>query len=81
VDFGLLARLAGYAGADRALTQRIAVANTALDALTLSREAGVALGDAVASAARTAAVEVLRGSPVEVDIVVIDRAGVIVGRA
>ena len=81
VDFAFLARLASSAGAPDELAARIATANTALDALTISREAGFRLGDAVAERARDTAVDVLRGAPVDVDIVVIDRAGIIVGRA
>jgi cobalt-precorrin-5B (C1)-methyltransferase len=56
-------------------------ANTALDALQQCTAAGVPLGDLVAAGARETARGVLRGAPVEVDVVVIDRAGTVVGRA
>ena len=56
-------------------------ANTALEALRLCQEAGVPLGDRIAERARRTAEGVLREAPVAVDIVVIDRAGTIVGRA
>ena len=46
-----------------------------------SAAAGFPLGDLVAAGARDTALGVLRGAPVEVDVVVIDRAGTIVGRA
>ena len=69
VDFDFLAALA----ADPA----VATANTALDALRICP----ALGDLVAATARDTALGVLRGAPVAVDVVVIDRAGVIVGRS
>jgi cobalt-precorrin-5B (C1)-methyltransferase len=81
VDLAGLAELARARGADAALVERIAAGNTALDALMISQDAGFALGDAVAAAARLAALDILRGAPIEVDIVVIDRAGTIVGRA
>lgn len=79
VDLGLLARLAREAGhAD--VADPIERANTALHALQLAREHGLPLGDLVASRARRTALEVLAGAAVEVDVVVVDRAGVIVGR-
>ncbi|GAA2391122.1 cobalt-precorrin-5B (C(1))-methyltransferase [Nonomuraea africana] len=76
VNLGLLAGLVGSAE----LAERIRGANTALHALRLAQEAGEPLGDLVAERAHATAVGVLRGAPVEVDVVVIDRAGVIVGR-
>ncbi|WTW93725.1 cobalt-precorrin-5B (C(1))-methyltransferase [Streptomycetaceae bacterium NBC_01309] len=65
------------------LVRRIRGANTALHALQLARAAGVPLGDAVARAALRTAQDVLRGSafPIEVDIIAVDRAGTVVGRA
>jgi cobalt-precorrin-5B (C1)-methyltransferase len=59
----------------------VRTANTALDALQQCQAAGLPLGDLVAAGARATALGVLRGAPVEVDVVVIDRAGAIVGRA
>jgi cobalt-precorrin-5B (C1)-methyltransferase len=56
-------------------------ANTALDALQQCQAAGLPLGDLVAAGARRTALGVLRGAPVEVDVVVIDRAGTVVGLA
>jgi cobalt-precorrin-5B (C1)-methyltransferase len=81
VDLPGLAALARRGGADAELAERLAAANTALDALQLSHAAGFPLGDAVAEAAREQAQAVLREAPVHVDVVVIDRAGTIVGRA
>ncbi|MFD7548171.1 cobalt-precorrin-5B (C(1))-methyltransferase [Streptomyces sp. NPDC059578] len=80
VDKGFLASLAAGAGADAALTGAISTANTGLAALRLAEEAGVPLGDLVAAQARSEALAVLRGAPVAVDVVCIDRAGLIVGR-
>jgi cobalt-precorrin-5B (C1)-methyltransferase len=77
----LLASLAASVGGSPALVEQVRTANTALGALQLCQAAGLPLGDLVADRARTTALEVLRDSPVAVDIVVIDRGGTIVGRA
>jgi cobalt-precorrin-5B (C1)-methyltransferase len=69
VDFAFLAALAA--------DERLRAANTALDALRINP----AIGDLVAAQAKATADGVLGGAPVSVDVVVIDRAGVIVGRA
>ncbi|RGD56214.1 cobalt-precorrin-5B (C(1))-methyltransferase [Kitasatospora xanthocidica] len=81
VDKGYLAGLARRGGADEALAEAVAGANTALEAVQLCRAAGVPLGDLVAEAARATALGVLVGSPVAVDVICIDRAGTVVGRA
>jgi cobalt-precorrin-5B (C1)-methyltransferase len=78
VDVGSLADL--VAGIDPALAAEVRAANTALDALRISQRAGVPLGDLIATRARATALDVLRGAPVDVDVVVIDRAGIVVGR-
>lgn len=80
VDLAHLASLAVAAGGNEALADSIRPANTAAEALVLAATAGVPLGDAVAAAARDEAVAVLRGAPVVVDVVCIDRAGTVVGR-
>ncbi|QFZ18045.1 cobalt-precorrin-5B (C(1))-methyltransferase [Saccharothrix syringae] len=77
VDLGFLASLVG----DPALAEAVRGANTALGALRVCQAAGVPLGDLVAARAKAVADGVLRGAPVEVDVVVVDRAGVVVGRA
>ncbi|MER6047642.1 cobalt-precorrin-5B (C(1))-methyltransferase [Streptomyces sp. NPDC001793] len=81
VDKGFLADLARQGGADEALAQAVAEANTGLAALQLCAAAGVPLGDLVAVTARDASLAVLRGAPVAVDVICIDRAGLVVGRA
>ncbi|WP_028936035.1 cobalt-precorrin-5B (C(1))-methyltransferase [Pseudonocardia spinosispora] len=81
VDLDALADAALDAGADTELARRISAGNTALDALRLGQEAGFALGDLVARRALATAEDVLRGAPVSTDVLVIDRAGTIVGRA
>ncbi|MDQ1661583.1 MAG: cobalt-precorrin-5B (C1)-methyltransferase [Blastococcus sp.] len=81
VDTGALAGLVRAAGAAPELVDGVRSANTALDALQQCQAAGLPLGDLVAAGARETALGVLRGAPVEVDVVVIDRAGTVVGRA
>ncbi|MFF0745911.1 cobalt-precorrin-5B (C(1))-methyltransferase [Streptomyces sp. NPDC004111] len=81
VDKGFLAELARRGGADEALAAEIAAANTGLAALQLCQARGVPLGDLVAVGARDEALSVLRGAPVAVDVICIDRAGTVVGRS
>jgi cobalt-precorrin-5B (C1)-methyltransferase len=81
VDKGFLAELARLGGAGEELAARIAEANTGLAALQLCAAAGVPLGDLVAVRARDEALAVLRGAPVAVDVICIDRAGTVVGRS
>ncbi len=45
-----------------------------------ARTHGLPLGDLIAARAKDTALDVLRGAPVDVDVVVIDRAGTVVGR-
>ncbi|MGY1732711.1 cobalt-precorrin-5B (C(1))-methyltransferase [Geodermatophilus sp. SYSU D01045] len=80
VSFDSLAARVASAGGSPALVEGVRGANTALDALRQCQAAGLPLGDLVAAGARETALGVLRGAPVEVDVVVIDRAGAIVGR-
>jgi cobalt-precorrin-5B (C1)-methyltransferase len=81
VSFAALAELVAGAGGTAELVEGVRTANTALDALRQCQAAGLPLGDLVAAGARRTAEGVLLGAPVEVDVVVIDRAGTIVGRA
>ncbi|GAA3210896.1 cobalt-precorrin-5B (C(1))-methyltransferase [Actinocorallia longicatena] len=81
VNKDFLATLAMEAGATDTLATEIRTANTALAALHLSQAAGVPLADRIAAHARRTAEHVLREAPVTVDVIVIDRAGTIVGRA
>lgn len=81
VDFDWLAeRLAELGGGDDALAAA-RTANTANQVLTEAMAAGLPLADRIAAAARTTALDVLGDAGVAVDVVVIDRAGAIVGRA
>ncbi|MFD4719059.1 cobalt-precorrin-5B (C(1))-methyltransferase [Streptomyces sp. NPDC058423] len=81
VDKGFLADLARRGGAEEELAAEVAAANTGLAALQSCAARGVPLGDLVAATARDQALEVLRGAPVTVDVVCVDRAGTVVGRS
>ncbi|MEU8702847.1 cobalt-precorrin-5B (C(1))-methyltransferase [Streptomyces sp. NPDC048680] len=81
VDKPFLAALARRGGADEALAAEVAGANTGLAALQACQARNVPLGDLVAVAARDEALAVLRGAPVAVDVICIDRAGTVVGRS
>jgi cobalt-precorrin-5B (C1)-methyltransferase len=62
-------------------SKRIRSANTALEVLEMTREAGLDLPRLVAARARGTALETLRGAPVEVDVMVTDRAGALLAHA
>ncbi|MFF4181886.1 cobalt-precorrin-5B (C(1))-methyltransferase [Streptomyces sp. NPDC001691] len=81
VDKPFLAGLARAGGAPESLAAEVEQANTGLAALQLCTAAGVPLGDLVAARARDEALGVLRGAPVAVDVICIDRAGHVVGRS
>ncbi|MEO5874021.1 MAG: cobalt-precorrin-5B (C(1))-methyltransferase, partial [Streptosporangiaceae bacterium] len=80
VNKDLLAEIVRTAGGGSDLAESVRTANTALGALHLCQAAAFPLGDLIAARARAVARDVLREAPVEVDVVVIDRAGTIVGR-
>ncbi len=75
VDCDFLARLAQGATA-----AEIREANSAKHAFEIAAAAGVNLGHNVAEAAWRTAAEVLRGAPVELEIVVFDREGGLIAR-
>ncbi|MEZ5788222.1 MAG: cobalt-precorrin-5B (C(1))-methyltransferase [Xanthobacteraceae bacterium] len=81
VDLALLADFAEKAGAPPALCERIRSANTAAEAFALAQAEDIALGDAVARAARETALRVVAGRDIAVEIVLFDRAGQLVGSA
>jgi cobalt-precorrin-5B (C1)-methyltransferase len=74
VDFTRLGELAAGIGAD---ASRIAAANTALEALEI---AGPPLAEAIAREAAEVAADVLRGAPIAIEVIVIDRGGAIQAR-
>ena len=81
VDLAAMAETVRAAGGDGELVARVAASNTALEALGHCQDAGLPLGDLIAEKALRTAAGVLREAPVAVDVVVVDRAGTVVGRA
>ncbi|HTJ57934.1 MAG TPA: cobalt-precorrin-5B (C(1))-methyltransferase [Devosiaceae bacterium] len=81
VDLAMLADLLGGLGAGANLIERARAANTANEVLGLAQGSGLPLADAVARGARDAAQVVLGTSGVLADVLVIDRAGRIVGES
>ena len=80
VDFAGLGELVAELGANADPVATARGANTAGQALALSREAGVALGDAVARRAREVALATISGG-IAVDVCVFDREGGLAGHA
>jgi len=81
VDLAALAAAVREDGGSDEAADAVLASNTALDALQRCQALGFDLGGLVARQALATAREVLREAEVETDIVVIDRAGTIVGRA
>jgi cobalt-precorrin-5B (C1)-methyltransferase len=81
LDLTTLACLAIQCGANDALALRIAQANTGFEAQSLARAQGIALGDAVAARARETALDLLKGTAILLDLIVVDRDGTPIGRA
>ncbi|HSM40547.1 MAG TPA: cobalt-precorrin-5B (C(1))-methyltransferase [Afifellaceae bacterium] len=78
VDLDLLAAIAREEGGDAAVAAAIRNANTAAEALELARQADIDLAGPVAGRAVTIAKETLGNAPVDVDIMIVDRAGNII---
>jgi cobalt-precorrin-5B (C1)-methyltransferase len=81
VDLAALAGLAKAAGGSDALAQQIMASNTAAEAFGYAAAENVALGNQVARAAQQAAMNVVSSSGIDVEIVLFDRDGLLVGHA
>jgi cobalt-precorrin-5B (C1)-methyltransferase len=81
VDLDALAGLATASGGSGALGKRITQSNTAAEAFAHAAADGIALGDAVARGARATAQRVVGSAPIEIEVVLFDRDGRMVGRA
>src|SRR6516165_6767792 len=81
VDLAALAEFARNAGASTALRERILASDTAAEAFGHAAAQGVALGDEVARAAQRTAARVVEGRGIDIEVVVFDRDGALVGRA
>jgi cobalt-precorrin-5B (C1)-methyltransferase len=63
------------------LKPNVLSANTAQQVFELCRQEGVDIAQVMARAALTTAIDVLRGAPIAVDIVIVDRKGQIIAHA
>ncbi|WP_300299949.1 cobalt-precorrin-5B (C(1))-methyltransferase [Ferrovibrio sp.] len=81
VDRAVLSQWLGECGGDAALVTRAAEANTALEVLQMARQAHLPLGDHVARLACETAKRIAAPAHIDIDVVVVDRAGDIVGRS
>lgn len=81
VDLDWLADRLAELGAAPELVAEARTANTAAQVLGMARAAGLPLADRVAELARAAALATLDGAQVEVEVLVTDRGGAIVGAA
>lgn len=80
-DLEALAKVAAAAGAPADLTERMARANTVLECFQLADQACFALGEIVAGQARAVATDVLRGAPVDLEVLIFDRQGGLTARS
>ena len=78
VDLAFLADLAGRAGATEILKTGILGANTAAEALTVASKEDIDLAGPIATKAAAIALEVVRGAPVDIDVLIVRRDGSIV---
>jgi cobalt-precorrin-5B (C1)-methyltransferase len=81
VDFCALAALAERTGCGADVAAQIRAANTTAQAFELAQSHGTLLGDAIAAQAWQTAASVMEASGAEIEIVVFDRVGTLVGRA
>ncbi|SOE09304.1 cobalt-precorrin-5B (C1)-methyltransferase [Hoeflea halophila] len=81
VDMTWLAAQVEALGATAEMKQRILSANTALEVLELTQDRDFDLPMKIAGQARAVALETLRGAPVDVDVMVTDRAGKLLAHA
>jgi cobalt-precorrin-5B (C1)-methyltransferase len=80
VDLLVLASLAEQVGCGAQIAAEIAEANTAAQAFELAHAAGARLGDAIAAQAWQTAAPLLEGTETELEIVLFNREGAMVGR-
>ncbi len=79
-DLDALAAVAEKSGASAGLVARIRTANTVAEAFSLAAAEGVPLGAAIASAAWATAAAVLKGTGIELELLVFNRDGELMGR-
>jgi cobalt-precorrin-5B (C1)-methyltransferase len=80
VSMAFLADEAERLGLDASMRQRILDANTAQEVLELTTKLGLDLAAPIAARARETALATLKGAPVDVEVIVIDRKGTVIAR-
>ena len=81
IDLSWLASQAADLGAVGTLLEDIRKANSAMQVFEMVRRCDLPLGNVIASKARYAALGVLSGAPVAVEILIFDRQGKLLGSA
>ena len=81
LDLARLAALAAEGGGSAGLQVAIAASNTGLEALQHAQAAGFPLAEEVARRARAAAIAVLEGAPIALDVLIVDRDGRLIAHA
>ena len=81
VDRAALAGVAEEVGASEAAVVAIGAANTTAQAFRIAESEGLALGDAIAAAAHREAEAVVAGTDIDIDVLIFDRDGNLVGKA
>jgi cobalt-precorrin-5B (C1)-methyltransferase len=79
-DLDALAAVAVEAGASPELSERIRGANTVAEAFSAATAEDIPVGDAVAKAAWATAAAVLNGTDIELEVLVFNRDGELMGR-
>jgi len=80
-DLAALARLAAAGGVPAEICARMAEAASVAEAFALAADQGPALARAVASAAWRTAAEVLRGTDIDLEVLLFSHDGALLGRA
>ncbi|MBP1851118.1 cobalt-precorrin-5B (C(1))-methyltransferase [Rhizobium halophytocola] len=81
VDFDFFLNLPACRDLAQPVKARIKAANTALEVLEITRGLGIDLAGPIAALARETALATLRGAPVNVDVLLVDRKGAIIAHA
>jgi cobalt-precorrin-5B (C1)-methyltransferase len=79
-DLDALAAVAIEAGASAELSERICGANTVAEAFSAATAEGIPVGDAIAGRAWVTAAAVLKGTDIELEVLVFNRDGELMGR-
>ena len=81
VDFDWLGDRVAELGGDAGLVEKVRSANTAKQVFDMVSAAELALADVVAERARAAGLQTLQGADVVLDTLIVDRDGVVIGKA